>query len=198
MKQIISKTDLEKAVGDLKNQGKKPTLAAIHALLGHRGSMSTLVKLKAELDAAAQPSTASVDGLKAFREVWALAVEEGRKQQETVVDELRESLRALASENERLEGTVIASQNQATEAEESKKHAVGEMSQLQAAVAAASKQAATALLQLSEAQAAHAAKLELLQSALDTTGKKCHELEMQLVRKDALLEAKDLQRPVAT
>ena len=108
-------------------QSKKPTLAAVHAALNNRGSMSTLVRLKAEIEAAAPPGD-SADGLKAFREVWALAVDEGRNQQEAVVLELRESVKALAMENERLEGTIMASQNHAAEAEQAKSRAETELS----------------------------------------------------------------------
>ena len=61
--------------------------------------------------------TDSSEGLKAFRVVWALAVDEGRKQQDAVLLELRDSIKALATENERLEGTAMAAQNHATELE---------------------------------------------------------------------------------
>jgi len=92
MKQILIKEDVVKVIGDLVGQGKKPTLAALHAALNNRGSMSTLVRLKAEIEAAAQPVTDSPDALKTFRDVWALAVEEGRQQQSAVLAELRESI----------------------------------------------------------------------------------------------------------
>jgi hypothetical protein len=110
MKQIITKEEVSKAIADLVGQGKKPTLAALHAALNNRGSMSTLVRLKAEIDAAAQPVADSADGLRAFREVWALAVDEGRQQQEAILLEVRESVKALAAENERFEGVAIAAQ----------------------------------------------------------------------------------------
>jgi hypothetical protein len=38
MKQIITKEEVGKAILDLVGQNKKPTLAALHAALGHRGS----------------------------------------------------------------------------------------------------------------------------------------------------------------
>ena len=115
MKQILSKDDVAKAMSNLAAQGKKPTLAILHAALQHRGSMSTLIRLKAEIEAAAQPATDSPEALKTFREVWALAVEEGRGQQEAVITELRETVKTLSAENERLDGTAIAAQERADE-----------------------------------------------------------------------------------
>ena len=208
MKQIITKEEVGKAIFDLAGQGKKPTLAAVHAALNNRGSMSTLVRLKAEIEAAAQPVTDSPEGLKAFREVWALAVDEGRKQQEAVLVELRESVKALATENERLEGTALAAQNHAAEIEQAKSraetelsrvktHIEGEMKQAKTDLAEATTQAAGALQKLAESQAAHATQVAALQADLTAAVRKAHELELQLVRALALLEAKGIQPAAA-
>jgi hypothetical protein len=177
MKQIISKEEVSKAILDLAGQGKKPTLAAVHAALNNRGSMSTLVRLKAEIEAAALPTTDSSEALKALREIWALAVDEGRKQQEVILGELRESLKTLAMENERLEGTSVAAQNHAFELELAKSRAETELSQATIhveaelkeannAFAEATIQAAGALQKLAEAQAANAAQVSALQTDL--------------------------------
>jgi hypothetical protein len=208
MKQILAKEDVERAMADLSAKGRKTTLAALHAALDHRGSMSTLVRLKAEIEAAAQPVTDSPEGLKAFREVWALAVDEGRKQQDAVLVELRESVKALATENERLEGTALAAQNHAAEIEQAKSraetelsrvktHVEGEMKQAKTALAEATTQAAGALQKLAEAQAAHATQVAALQADLTAAVRKAHELELQLVRAVALLEAKGIQPATA-
>ena len=208
MKQIITKEEVGKAISDLIGQGKKPTLNAVHAALNHRGSMSTVVRLKAEIEAAAQPLTDSPEGLKAFREVWALAVEEGRQQQEAVLVELRESLKALASENERLEGTALAAQNHATELEQAKSRAEAELSRLKTdfdgelkqanvALAEASSQAAGALQKLTEIQASHATQVAALQADLAAAVRKAHDLELQVVRNVALLEAKSVRPATA-
>jgi chromosome segregation ATPase len=208
MKQILAKEDVERAMADLSAKGRKTTLAALHAALDHRGSMSTLVRLKAEIEAAAQPVTDSPEGLKAFREVWALAVDEGRKQQDAVLVELRESVKALSTENERLEGTALAAQNHAAEIEQAKSraetelsrvktHVEGEMKQAKTALAEATTQAAGALQKLAEAQAAHATQVAALQADLTAAVRKAHELELQLVRAVALLEAKGIQPATA-
>jgi hypothetical protein len=209
MKQIITKEEVAKAIGDLMQQGKKkPTLAAIHAALNHRGSMSTLVRLKNEIDAAAQPATDSTEGLKAFREVWAVAVDEGRQQQEASLVECRETVKALGAENERLEGVAVAAQNLAVELDHAKLRAEvelrqfksqveGEMKEARTGQAEATSQTAAALQNLAEARAAHAAQVAALQDDLAAAVRKAHEHELNLVRAEALLEAKGIQPPMA-
>ena len=208
MKQIITKEEVSRAIVDLVGLGKKPTLAALHAALNNRGSMSTLVRLKAEIEAAAQPVTDSPDALKAFRDVWALAVEEGRQQQESVLVELRESVRALAAENERLEGVAVAAQNHSGDLEEAKSLAElelsrfktqveGELKQARTAQAEATTQASGALQNLAEARAAHATQVATLQADLTAAVRKAHELELNVVRAEALLEAKGVQAATA-
>jgi hypothetical protein len=204
MKQVINKDEVGKAIQDLVGQGKKPTLAAVHAALNNRGSMSTLVRLKAEIEAAAQPVNDSADGLKAFREIWALAVDEGRRQQEAVVLELRESVKALAMENERLEGVVLAANNHVAEAEQAKTRAEaqltqmkdqidGELKQAKAALTEATAESANALKRLSELQASCAAHVAGLQAELTAAVRRAHDFELQLVRANALLEANEIQ-----
>jgi hypothetical protein len=208
MKQIITKEEVSKAMVDLVSQGKKPTLAALHAALNNRGSMSTLVRLKAEIEVADQLMTDSPDGLKAFRDVWALAVEEGRQQQVAVVLELRESVQALAAENERLEGTTLAAQNRAAEHESAKSraetelsqfkvHVEGELKQARTAQSEATTQAAGVLQNLAEAQATHAAQVAAMQADLTAAVRKAHELELNLVRAEALLESNAMQPATA-
>jgi chromosome segregation ATPase len=201
MKQILSKDDVAKAMSDLAAQGKKPTLAVLHAALSNRGSMSTLVRLKSEIETAAQPATDSPEALKAFREIWALAVEEGRAQQEAVATELRENLKTLAAENERLDGTAVAAQNRAAELEQAVSRAEAELNrvrteqgrevqQTQAALVQASGKATEALQRLAAVQAAHADEVASLQAGLAGAVSKAHDLELELVRAQALLEAK--------
>ena len=138
--------------------------------------------------------------MKAFREIWALAVEEGRNQQEAVAAELRENLKALAAENERLDGAAVVAQNRAAELEQAVSRAEAELSrvrteqgrevqQSQAALVQVSGQAAEALQRLAAVQAAHAGDLASLQTDLASAVAKAHELELKLVRAQALLEA---------
>jgi hypothetical protein len=133
MKQVLTRDEVAKAMGGLSGKsGKRPTLAAIHAALGGKGSMTTLIRLKNEVEAAAQSVTDSDEGLKAFREVWALAVQEGRQQQESVIAEMRENLQTVLVENERLEGTAASAIERATALEQAKAQAESASAQLKA------------------------------------------------------------------
>ena len=82
-----------------------------------------------------------------------MAFDEGRKQQEEVIAELRENLRVLATENERLDGIATGAERRAKELEQAKSAAQtelfqtrskleGELSRAQAALAQANAQAA--------------------------------------------------------
>ena len=208
MKAVITKEDVSKAIGELTAHGKKPTLVSLHAALNNRGSMSTLVRLKGEVEAEAQPAKDSSEGLKAFREVWDLAVDEGRRQQETVLAELRDNVKTIASENERLEGALVAEQNRADESDAARSRAEtelhqfkaqveGELKQARTAQAEASARAAEALQMLAVDRAAHAADVATLQESLSAAVSKAHEVELKLVRAETLLGAKKAQAPSA-
>ena len=71
------------------------------------------------------------------------------------------------------------------------------MNQVKTALAEATTQAAGALQKLAEAQAAHATQVAALQADLTAAVRKAHELELQLVRTVALLEAKGIQPAMA-
>jgi chromosome segregation ATPase len=170
--------------------------------------MSTLVRLKGEIEAAAQPVTDSSDGLRAFREVWALAVDEGRQQQEGVLAECRESVQALTVENERLEGAAVAAQDRVAELEHAKSRAEAELSQVRIQVDGELKQARTAqaeataqiagaMRELAQDRASHAAQVGALQDDLTAAVRKAHEVELNLVRAEALLEATRMQSSTA-
>ncbi len=166
-----------------------------------RGWTSTLVPLKAEIEAAGQPISDSPKALKAFREIWALAVEEGRTQHEAIASDLRENVNAVATENERLEGIALAAQNRAAELEQAVSRAEAALSrvrtkqgrapnQSQTALEQATAQAAQAVQTLAELQATRSAELATLQSELARAVGRAHELELKWVRAQALLEAK--------
>lgn len=203
MKQIMTKEEVGNAISQLVTQGKKPTLVALHAALGNKGSMSTLVRLKAEIEAEAQRRADPPNALEAFREVWDLARDEGRKEQEQALAELRESLKALAAENERLEGVAGAAQSRASDLEAAESEAQAELNRLRISaehdlsqatttISNAGSQAAKALHELAEARAAYATRFAALQADLTAAHETAHEFELQLVRARTLLEAKGL------
>lgn len=191
MKQLLTQNDVTTAIAGLVAQGKKPTIAAIHAAVG-KGSMSTLLRIKAELDTAAQtqPVTDTPEAQQAFRTVWTLAVDQGRKQNEAIVAELRDNVRALAVENERLDGEAASARSRVAELERSQARAEGDRQAAQSALSEATSQAARALHQLAESQAAHASDIASLQAKLDAAVQKAHGLELELVRSQARLESK--------
>jgi chromosome segregation ATPase len=192
MKQVLNKELVKKAIEDLKANGKKVTLVALHAALGNRGSMSTLVQLKAELESADHPVTDSEEGLKAFREVWALAREEGRKQQEAVITDLQNDLKTLVQENERLEGAATASANQVDEFKQAKldseaalANAKALLAKNQEALIQAGQETKAALEKVAAEQTAHQSTQQELAKAIQ----KAHALELEVVRFRTLLDA---------
>jgi len=201
MKQIITKELVEKAIADLKAGGKKITLTTLHAALGNRGSMTTLLQIKAELKAAAQPVADSDEGLKTFREVWALAKEEGRKLQEAVIADLQEDIKSFSLENERLEGVATAAETRADEAIQAKLDAEAalakEKSQLaenQEGLIQTGKETRGALEKLAAEQAAHQKTQQELRFAIE----KAHALELDILRLRALQEGKSGRSPAKT
>jgi chromosome segregation ATPase len=205
MKPVLTKETVAKALEALKAQGKKTTLSTLHAALGNRGSLSTLLKLKAEVEGVASSPADSPTGLNLFRELWSLATTEGRQQAEQSLAQAREELTALVNENERLDGIALAAEERAKELERAKasletelhevKHALAKEQQvLQAELLKATEQASQTIQKLAEERSAHAAELMTLRDELASGVRKAHELELELVRIRAVAE---LQNPIA-
>jgi len=208
MKQILAKEDVERAMADLSAKGRKTTLAALHAALDHRGSMSTLIRLKAEIEAPPSTPHDSEEALNAFRELWNTAQEDARKQQGATIADLQETLKMLATENERLDGVAAAAERRCAELEQAKTAAETEalqiraklesdLSRAQGALSDANAQAARALEKLAKAQSDHAAELADLQRKLSDALAKAHDQEIRLVRAEASATAKAAARPKA-
>jgi hypothetical protein len=196
MKQVLTKQDVASAITDLRAAGKKVTVAVLHAALGNRGSMSTLLRLKAEIEAETHPVTDSPEALQTFREIWAAAVEEGRKQQEGLLCELRETTQALAKENESLDARLGASERQSAELEHAKARAELELqrgkAEFERELSCTKSSLAEALQRLANAQQAHGIEAARLGADLEATTRKAHSVEMELVRAKALLEFKGI------
>ena len=129
MKPVITREAVADAIKKLTDAGQKPTLAAIHAALGGKGSISTLIKLKAEIESQATAPQDSAESLTQFRALWAVAVGEGRKQAEAQLAEIRAGLDALSAENERLEASAIADAARVQEMQAQRDKLVDELSQ---------------------------------------------------------------------
>ena len=201
MKQILAKEDVERAMADLSAKGRKTTLAALHAALDHRGSMSTLIRLKAEIEAPPSAPRDSEEALNAFRQLWNTAQEDARKQQGATIADLQETLKMLATENERLDGVAAAAERRCAELEQAKSAAETEalqiraklesdLSRAQGALSDANAQAARALEKLAKVQSEHAIELADLQRKLSDALAKAHDQEIQLVRAETLAATK--------
>jgi chromosome segregation ATPase len=188
-------------MADLSAKGRKTTLAALHAALDHRGSMSTLIRLKAEIEAPPSAPHDSEEALNAFRQLWNTAQEDARKQQGATIADLQETLKMLATENERLDGVAAAAERRCAELEQAKSAAEtealqirakleGEISRAQGASSDANAQAARALEKLAKAQSDHAIELADLQRKLSDALAKAHDQEIQLVRAETLAATK--------
>lgn len=187
MKQVLTKEMVKKAMDELKATGKNVTLVKLHAALENRGSMSTLVAIKAELDADSQPASDSADGLKTFREVWALAREEGRKQQDSAIADLKADFAALAQENERLEGLATAAANQADESNKTKAAIEVELANLKSLLANAQQ----SLIQAGADARVALERLAGTQQELATAVQKAHVFELELVQCRTRLEGQN-------
>ena len=116
MKALLTLADVRIAIQTLKSQGRKTTLANLHAQLGHRGSMTTLVRLKAEAEALANETAPDrPEALEAFREIWARAMEIGREENRTQLAIANETNQALLAEMEQLEAELVERQREVAE-----------------------------------------------------------------------------------
>ena len=196
MKTILLKDDVAKAINALTATNTKPTLKALHAALGHRGSMSTLVKLKAEIEAEAAGPLFSEDAMQSFRNVWSAAVAEGRQQKETEIAALKEAQEALMSELQTMEGQAVASNARVAELEKLQSELTGEVTKAAEEVTRARATGETHALKLAEAlerieklQTSHATEITRLREQLDKANAIAHELELKLARAEAKLDA---------
>jgi len=206
MKQILTKEMVKKAIDDLRADGKKTTNNVLHAALGHKGSMKTLIQLKAQIEADEHPPLKDSEaGLAKFREVWALAREEARKEQESVIAGLEMDRADLFQDNGRIEGEKAALANQADEAKKVKVEIEAELARVKSLLAGNQEsliQAGTATKVALERLAAEQSAHHATQVKLDEAKQKAHGFELDLVRCQAQLEVlsgqlkkKDSSRP---
>jgi hypothetical protein len=186
----------------LQAAGKKATLVALHAALGNRGSITTLVKIKAEIDAETLQQQDSEEGLKTFREVWALAVEEGRRQNAGECAELREAIGMLTTESEQAEGELAQGHEHLCDVEAQRDSLLAQVAianeQAVAAHAAADQNAAKVaevMEHRDKLRIEHAQEVSRLRSELETAQNRARELDLALARSEALREA--MTRPKA-
>ena len=107
MKAVLTETDVKNAIHSLTTAGRKVTLAALHAAVGNRGSITTLVKLKAQLEKSSEEPETSEEAKEAFRLLWAAGLEAGQKINDDEIADLKATVAALTEENEALEARMI-------------------------------------------------------------------------------------------
>ena len=196
MKAILTKDDVAAAISKLKAAGKKTTLQAIHAALDNRGSISTLVRLKAEVEAGAVAERDSEEGLRAFRDLWALAIDEGKKVKEAEIAELREALDATADEAERAQGETLAVRERLTAIEAQRDSLISDLAAANAAVTTSradgaehSSKIAEVLERVAKLQESHAHDRQRLELEIRTEHDRAHKLEIELAKLQAVSEA---------
>jgi hypothetical protein len=206
MKQILTREQVAKAISDLSGKGnKRPTVASIHSALGGRGSLTTLIKLKNELEAEAAAVQDSAEALKAFREIWAMARQEERQCQQVLLAEAKESLQTVLVENDRLEGIAARATELAANHEKAKADAEAalnkarielenELSQAKQAQIKSGEQARQALEQLAAERAERTAEVSALRSELAQAVARGHTAELDLVRTSLRLEQFQVSR----
>ena len=197
MKAILTREDVSQAIDKLKAAGKKSTLQAIHAALGNRGSISTLVRLKGEIEAGAVAVRDDETGLQAFRDLWALAVDEGRKIKEAEVAELREALDATADEAEKAEGETLAAREKLAAVEAQRDGLISDLAAANAALTSAraegaghSEKIAQVLERVAKLQEDHATATAAAGAELAAERNRAHKLEIELAKLQAVTESK--------
>jgi len=129
-----------------------------------------------------------------FREIWSVAREEGRKQQESVIAGLAENINAFKAENQRLDGAVVSARNEAEAARHARQEAEAALDKVnshlaesQAALIRSGQEMQDALRKLAEEQVAHRKTQEDLQAAIQ----RGHEHQLEAVKCRALLDAEN-------
>ena len=196
MKTILTRDDVAAAITKLKAAGKKATLKTIHAALDNRGSISTLVRLKAEVEAGAVAERDSEEGLRAFRDLWALAISEGKKVKEAEIAELREALDATADEAEKAQGETLAVRERLVAVEAQRDSLISDLAAANAALTASrvdgsehSTKIADVLERLAKLQETHAADRQRLEQEIRAEHDRAHKLEIELAKLQAVSDA---------
>ena len=107
---------------------------------------------------------------------------EGCQQQEGVNAQLREELKALATENERLDGLALEFANAKERAEAERGRVLEEQKALQPDLVKATEQTKQVLERLADERAAHAKELAASRHELASEVCKLHNVELELVR----------------
>lgn len=138
MKAIITTEDVAATIQQLRAAGKNPSIAAIHAALGNKGSLTTVMKLKRDVEQGTSPAVPDdSEALAHFRQLWQAAVSIGRQQRDVELAEQNDTVDALATENTRLEAACIGMGERISELSQQRDQLIADLAQAQRDVATA-------------------------------------------------------------
>jgi DNA repair exonuclease SbcCD ATPase subunit len=193
---VLTLEEVEKALTTLRQkEGREPSTRALHAAVGNRGSMTTLLKMKRDLDKPPGVAPgADPEQVAQFNALWAAAKTVGRAEREEEVRRLQEELDTVMAEAERMEGEIVEARQQGAEIAAVRDRLIAENAaahqELTAARAAGEQQTqktAAALERLSTLQAAHAQELSALGEQLRQAEKSQHETALSQARTEGQL-----------
>jgi gamma-glutamylcysteine synthetase len=196
VQQLISRDEVAAAMKQLAGEGKKPSATAIRAVLG-RGSLSTVIKLKGEIESAVDSPPESEEGRRLFQKTWETAVAEGRRQVQEHLETARIDLQTAVAEVERLEGDLVglraANDAMQIELRQARAEAAAASEQALAARAAnesAANERAALSTQIAELYRSHAEAVAGLNAQLTAAQGRAHRFEVELARAQALLDVR--------
>lgn len=181
---------MAKAMAILKQDGNQnPSLPAIRAAVGNKGSMSTIAGFKKELDDEALAAQDPPDALQAFRAIWAQAVQVGRAQRDSEVADLQELARELSSESKEFEGEATASRSAATAVTQKYEVSLVQLNRANEALIAARADAERNATKLVEVMEESRREADHLRNQLTAEKNRAHELELKLAHRASANEA---------
>jgi chromosome segregation ATPase len=187
-KQKIEKADVAKAIEALRAAGKNPTIQAIRAALGDQGSLTTIQQFKKELADEKLNAQDSPQALDSFRAIWASAVAEGRSQRDEEIRDLQETLTALSSEAEKLDGQAMALRAQTDDATRKYQEIAAKETALKDELAKARETAERNATKLVEVLERHQKELGELRVQVSEANSRAHGFELELAAARAKLE----------
>ena len=179
--------DVKDVVDQLTANGKKPGPVAVRAALG-KGSMTTVVQHLRSLKEADLKKQDSPQALEKFRELWTFAVETGRSQLQSQVNDLTEAMESISNENMRYDGEIIALRQRLENAERVKGDTEAKLSKVREDLDVSRTLVTQQSSKLLETFEQHNRELANVLKCLDEERLKVSELTCKLVQVQTLLD----------
>jgi chromosome segregation ATPase len=185
---LITKEDVTKAIAALKTAGIKTTRQAVHAFMGSKGSMSTVVKFMRELESEEKKTSATPEEEEAFHTIWNSAKDEGRAERDETIKDLEDAITTLSSEVEALTGESTALRAQAADAIKKHEEAAAREIKLRDDLTSATEKGERNATKLVEVMENHQQEAQHLRLQLDQANSRAHAFELDLAGARAKLE----------